>query len=719
MRAHRNIAVLAAAIALALIAPAARRAAAQPPTGRVLREVEFGVVEDGIRMLIRLDQPVRYLRHSPEREGRSVQISLEPIDLGESIGRDLGPQRESIAPPGDAPIGLAEITWETLGSGADPNVPAELVVRFERRERFRVEPGDDARSVAIIVLREGDRVPAAAGDDGSLASSRLLVEARRAIRDGQDDRAILLLRKQLDQIDAQEAVLRDAKELLGLVHERRGQLSHARAEYEEYLARWPEGDGSLRVRQRLEAMLTAQTPRQPELRKAARGGEEPVSADLYGSAAITYARFETLDDFAGGAVYDSSLIGDVSAIGRLRSSAVALRSEVVASYRYDVENRGVGDDTRVSRLLIRASDLAETLTATIGRQSRANGGVLGRFDGAHLAWRFTDRLSISALAGFPLESTSALGIHTENLLFGTALDAERIFGDLSGQLFFVGQREASMTERLAIGGELRYAKPGRFGLAFVDYDVVFASLNTALLTGNVTVFGHTDVHLLAETRNSPVLTLDNALIGQNQVNAQVKELSDLRTLYSEKQIRELAKDRTARTYTASLGLTHRLDEWLQVGGDFTVSSIAGTPSSGGAFGTPATGPDYGVGLNLTRSDFPVQGAFTSGALRYFIGEATDLTSLFGAIRAPLYGRDLRGTLRLRGDYRRSKASSPTFERPDSIGIRPSIRLDWRIKSFTLDFEVGLDWETGLGANGSTVDSTGYFGEAVIRWDFGT
>ncbi|MCA9509717.1 MAG: tetratricopeptide repeat protein [Myxococcota bacterium] len=719
MRAHRRFLVLAAALALAVTAAPARRAAAQPPLGRVLREIEVGAVEDGTRILVRLDRPVRYLRHSPANSGRTIRIEVEPLALGEVIGDTTLPKRESLPPPPDSPAGLTEVSWESPGGTPDGAEPAELVVRFARTVRFRVEQGDDGRSIAIVVETPGTRALPPAAGDGELAASRLLVEARRAIRDGEDDRAILLLRKQLDAPDADEAVLRDAKELLGLVHERRGQLPHARAEYEEYLARWPDGDASARVRQRLESMLTAQAPKAAELRAAARATEEPVRADLYGSAAVTYARFETIDDFAGGAVYDSSLIGDLSAVGRLRTESLALRAEAVASYRYDVEGRGVGDDTRVSRLLLRANDPAETLTATIGRQSRANGGVLGRFDGVHLAWRFSDRLTWSALAGFPLESTSALGVHTENVLFGTALDGDRLFGDLSGQLFLVGQREASMTERLAVGGELRFARPGRFGLAFVDYDVVFRSLNTALLTGNVTVFGHTDVYLLAETRNSPVLTLDNALIGQTFVNAQVTQIADLRALFSESEIRELAKDRTARTYTGSLGLTHRVDERLQIGGDFTVSSVAGTPSSGGVQGTDPFGPDYAIGLNATRSDFPVQGAFTSGALRYFIGEATDITTLLGTLRVPLRGRDLRGTLRLRGDYRRTKPTGAAFQSPDSVSLRPSVRLDWRWKRLVLDAEVGLDWRQGLGQDSASVDSTGYFAELVLRWDFGT
>src|SRR5687767_15338979 len=47
------------------------------------------------------------------------------------------------------------------------------------------------------------------------------------------------------------------QELLGLSRERAGQLAHAKAEYEEYLRRYPETDAAPRVRQRLRILRAA------------------------------------------------------------------------------------------------------------------------------------------------------------------------------------------------------------------------------------------------------------------------------------------------------------------------------------------------------------------------------------------------------------------------------------------------------------------------------
>ena len=54
----------------------------------------------------------------------------------------------------------------------------------------------------------------------------------------------------------------EAQELLGLAREKNGQTAHAKAEYQRYLALYPDADGAARVRQRLAALLA--TGRQAE-----------------------------------------------------------------------------------------------------------------------------------------------------------------------------------------------------------------------------------------------------------------------------------------------------------------------------------------------------------------------------------------------------------------------------------------------------------------------
>ena len=59
-----------------------------------------------------------------------------------------------------------------------------------------------------------------------------------------------------------------AQELLGLARERSGQLAHAKAEYEEYLRRYPQGEAAVRVNKRFRALTFAASPASRQARAA-------------------------------------------------------------------------------------------------------------------------------------------------------------------------------------------------------------------------------------------------------------------------------------------------------------------------------------------------------------------------------------------------------------------------------------------------------------------
>ena len=77
----------------------------------------------------------------------------------------------------------------------------------------------------------------------------------------------------------------DAQELMGLVRERAGQLAQAKAEYQEYLRRYPERRGAARVRGRLQALAAASLAPKSTGEFGAAAGNRWTMA---GSAAVTY-----------------------------------------------------------------------------------------------------------------------------------------------------------------------------------------------------------------------------------------------------------------------------------------------------------------------------------------------------------------------------------------------------------------------------------------------
>lgn len=102
-------------------------------------------------------------------------------------------------------------------------------------------------------------------EEARIAST--MAEARAAITAQDYPRAIAKLTKVLSFPENQFSA--EAQELLGVVRERNGQPVHARAEYKAYLQKYPTGEGAVRVRQRLDAIETAEAAPPAPLRAPA------------------------------------------------------------------------------------------------------------------------------------------------------------------------------------------------------------------------------------------------------------------------------------------------------------------------------------------------------------------------------------------------------------------------------------------------------------------
>ncbi|MFP8879872.1 MAG: SPOR domain-containing protein, partial [Myxococcota bacterium] len=136
----------------------------------------------------------------------------------------------------------------------------------------------------------------------------------------------------------------EAKELLGVARERNQQLAHAKAEYEEYLVLYPEGEGAARVRQRLEALLTAAKPGRKDL--PALPVRPSIRFDVFGTLASYYRLDRRAPSGLETITTESSLDNDLFVSGRARLERVDIRSELSGSFLNDFTD-GYDDEARV------------------------------------------------------------------------------------------------------------------------------------------------------------------------------------------------------------------------------------------------------------------------------------------------------------------------------------------------------------------------------------
>src|SRR5512135_2912803 len=116
------------AFALLLLSAVSSCAVAQP-----LDDVTLEYRTDGIVATINMTTPVQYLRHFPERNGKTLEIFYDRVQ-GETTDEVWVDNETRNSPPSGL---IPDFTVTTRDQATQPKV----VVEFSREAEYRVEPG--------------------------------------------------------------------------------------------------------------------------------------------------------------------------------------------------------------------------------------------------------------------------------------------------------------------------------------------------------------------------------------------------------------------------------------------------------------------------------------------------------------------------------------------------------------------------------------------------
>lgn len=536
----------------------------------------------------------------------------------------------------------------------------------------------------------------------------LMSEAEGLMTDKDYDGAVRLYTKVLEY--PENVSSRDALEYLGLARERKGQLAQAKSAYDSYLERYPEGDGATRVKQRLAGILTAAKAPKGKLQEAKKGDAAAREWDVFGGFSQFYRQDENTsqvgEDDELTTVSQRSLSSDLDITGRLRAGDYDMRTRFTGGYLHDFLNNGDDSESTVSSLYFDATNRSNRLAMRLGRQSRSTGGVLGRFDGLLLDVPVTRKLSIAANAGFPVNS-SRDGFDESKYFYGLNFELEDFFTGWDANVFYIEQRVEDIIDRKATGGELRYFDVKRSFFTLVDYDVFYKELNTAQLLGSWTSDAETKFNIVLDYRNAPILTTSNALQGATvpgDPTMPLLTIDEMLVYYTEEEIFQLARDLTATSRLATLGVSKPVTEKLQVSGDVTLSKLSETTIA------PATDNEYFYNLQLIGSNLLKEGDITIVGLRFIDATESDTISLSLNTRYPVT-RDFRVNPRFRVDFRTNSDNTEQFI------YRPSARVTYSVKRrFRLEGEIGGEWSDREIVAGST-KSKSWFLNLGYRVDF--
>ncbi len=494
-----------------------------------------------------------------------------------------------------------------------------------------------------------------------------------------------------------------AQELLGLARERNGQLAHAKAEYEEYLQRYPQGEAAGRVAKRLRALTFESSPASLQARTAA---ADQSRWKVYGGVSQTYRRDASSFDngvVSRSATTQDAILNDAALAARRSGERYELSMRMSGAYGLDLMSDGPGNQGTVALLYAEVRDRQLDWSVRGGRQSGTLGGLIGTFDGLYAGYQVAPRVRMNAHFGYPV-STSRAAPSTDQTFYALSADFGTFAGAWDVSVYALNQDYVGYTDRQAIGSELRYFRPGLTFVGLVDYDLHFGDLNDLLLLGTAMLPANWTASVNLDHRKSPGVGLRNALVGQP-----VRHFDELFGLYTLRQIEQLAQDRTAESDTYTLSLQRAFGDRWQWSADASGIRLSGTPASGGVEATANSGTDLvfttqAIGYGLFRS-----GDVSSLGLQYQTGEATDTLSLGVYAQLPI-GQLWRLTPRLRFDQREFHADGST-----QVLYAPGLRAELRWRRLWLELEGGAELGQRSLAD-SSADTTRYYFSLGYRYD---
>ena len=462
----------------------------------------------------------------------------------------------------------------------------------------------------------------------------LLEQAHKAMRTRDYPQAVQVLTKLQRQPEFPERA--DVQELLGLARERSGEVAQAKAEYEEYLRRYPKGPAAERIRTRLRILRAASVAG----RTGAFGNTEDADHGwkVSGGASQLYRRDSYGTDLNGplfATVVENAIFTDADLFAHRDGERFNTDIRTNFGYAKNFLPRnidGATDRVRLTTAFIDLNDKLLDLRGRVGRQTTINDGNFGIFDGAKVSYRFLPSWTLRLTAGLPVDN-SGDGIETNRKFETLAVDFAPALSHWDTSVYVTQQRNDGLKDRQAVGAQVQYARPNLSVVSYVDYDTGYKSLNALVLLGTVQLPARWQLTADLEHRNAPLITTENALIGQPFTT-----VAQLEKVFSAQQIFDLARDRTPVLSTYSLSALKQLGERWQTIFDVFYTKLSDTPASGGVEPFTGTqGNDISYQAQLIGSSLLRQNDFNQVIVRY------DKTSTYNVLgwqyisRFPIFG----------------------------------------------------------------------------------
>ena len=303
------------------------------------------------------------------------------------------------------PAEIKNADWERLCAGyfdsrqhASASLPAiqklypgAWVQKVSDSSRHRIiatgsmKPAPSQTPMAIALTKKS--VPANASSLTDKQLDELMKRATSDFKRKRYDSAIRYLKALISAGEHKHS--QEALELLGMARQRKGQYPHAVDIYERYLEKYPDGEASDRIRQRLAGLLTA--TKAPRKKLDMTTLEQESTTTSYGTLSQYYRSNRASIDGGGELTTLSQLITFVDLTTLHRTASYDHRYQLTSDHSYDF----IDSDDSQFRFIETYYELSYRKTGTsgrIGRQTLRVGGIIRRFDGLSAGYQITPQM---------------------------------------------------------------------------------------------------------------------------------------------------------------------------------------------------------------------------------------------------------------------------------------------------------------------------------------
>lgn len=479
----------------------------------------------------------------------------------------------------------------------------------------------------------------------------------------------------------------DAQEYLGVTREKNGQYAHAKAEYQKYLRLYPKGEGAERVKSRLEGMLTALKVPRRKLAKAK--SSKKTIWQTYGYMTEFY-RYDKLSENDITRERSSSTTS-LGVFARRRSDTSNLKLQMTGSYLHDF-NDSNDNRRRLTSLYMDYANKPKTTSVRLGRQNHYRSGVLGRMDGIWADYQLHPQLKVNFVAGHPVNLFQTNNIQEDRKFQGVSLDIGTFNKYLDFNIFKIEQEVDGITDREAVGGEIRYISPKYVYFTLLDYDTYFEEMNKIYVVSTWRFEGQNTLNVTYDKSKSPYMLITNALQGQPFLSVE-----QMRGSFSDEEIKKIANDRTAESTTTTISGSAHLSKKYSLYMDVTRSILSGTPASAGVPGTESTGGEMFYGVQLIGNNVWMKGGTMVSGVRYSDTNTYKRASFSISERLVLKKK-------WRTNFSFYYALTDRSNGAESEAIKPSVGLDY-LYSRSLKLETDFIYEK-FSTKGDTLPTEG-------------